>query len=957
MSLSTESFGAAHDVRYAHGVYFTRLVIILVLLAASLRAQDELPLMQAMRFLNSLHDSNSPKPGFTSISEVNRIFATPGSAEREVKFSGVVIQSVPSQRYVIVQSGRHGILLYLAEGLSVPALGEEVEVVSKVKFVAPNGDTSVRPTEIRVVGKLGLPPPQRPKLAEIRTGRFNRQAVEVEAVVLDSFVKAKGDFAATWLLLSDDDGTCLAGVYEVPEGWNARQWIGKRIRFRGVGMPGSEFILRCSTPEDVTVLGDAAAGERALAPFTSVKALRDYGVERSRVRQYPVLLRAVTTFVHLDRNRFFIHDGKHGTEVRCRPDICPQPGDEVLVQGIGSPGGGAVYITGWNVEVLAKGRQATPQPWGLEPLQHNDCWGEYLETEAVVIHVQTNRQTGAANFYVVQNGIWMRLHINVPPPAPPGGWWGAKVRVRGALVHDGRLILWSNGGRDLEVVSPGFAEPFGAPLASSAGLRQSPLSASRVRVKGTVLSYDDGWIFLRDETGAVRSDTATHFEPSATHTVLPNFVRWPSSGIKPGDVMELAGSPMEPHGGLRYSTVRVLESGAVPPPRNVALRDAATGVFANDLVTLRGRLVGYSSGFVSDSYSPKRWREALELDSDGTVIEVVYETPSSGHALAQLAMNDLIEATGIVRPENGAPAFRLRARKIEDVRSLGPDPAVMRGKIIRIGIVASLALAAALGWVFLTRRTVTLRTAQLAAANKQLDVALAQEREIGELKSRFVSLVSHEFRTPLGVTMSAVELLRHYRERLPAEELDQLLGDIHSATVRMSAMMEQVLLLGRAEAGKLGFQKSPIILEELTDKLRDETLSASGGKCPLRYVVENDVSGASGDEALLRHIFSNLLSNAVKYSAPASPVDFRVARIGKNAVFTVKDSGIGIPEKDQARLFEAFHRAGNVGEREGTGLGLLIVKRCVDLHGGTISVVSAEGEGTTFVVTLPLFEA
>ena len=94
----------------------------------------------------------------------------------------------------------------------------------------------------------------------------------------------------------------------------------------------------------------------------------------------------------------------------------------------------------------------------------------------------------------------------------------------------------------------------------------------------------------------------------------------------------------------------------------------------------------------------------------------------------------------------------------------------------------------------------------------------------------------------------------------------------------------------------------------------------------------------------------------MKYSPEGRTVEFRVARIGTNAVFTVKDSGIGIPEKDQTHLFEAFHRAGNVGEREGTGLGLLIVKRCVELQKGTIAVESVEGKGTAFVVNLPLFD-
>jgi len=109
------------------------------------------------------------------------------------------------------------------------------------------------------------------------------------------------------------------------------------------------------------------------------------------------------------------------------------------------------------------------------------------------------------------------------------------------------------------------------------------------------------------------------------------------------------------------------------------------------------------------------------------------------------------------------------------------------------------------------------------------------------------------------------------------------------------------------------------------------------------------------DESLLRHVFSNLLSNAVKYSAAGSPVEFKAKRVGKEAVFEIRDRGIGIPVEDQPRMFVAFQRAGNVGETQGTGLGLLIVKRCVALHGGSIGFESAPGEGTAFTVALPLF--
>ncbi len=250
---------------------------------------------------------------------------------------------------------------------------------------------------------------------------------------------------------------------------------------------------------------------------------------------------------------------------------------------------------------------------------------------------------------------------------------------------------------------------------------------------------------------------------------------------------------------------------------------------------------------------------------------------------------------------------------------------------------------------------VTDRTRELHAAQADLARALAQERELGELKSRFVNMVSHEFRTPLGIIMSAIELMRHYGDRLPGEQREELQHDIFDATRHMAGLMEQVLVLGRVEAGKLGCKAIRCDLQALACKLIDECQSASGHKCPIEWQPQGDLSGARADAALLRHIFGNLLGNAVKYSPAGRAVQFRARREEAEVVFEVADSGIGIPAADREHLFEAFHRCSNVGDIPGSGLGLVIVKRCVDLHGGTLELDSEPGRGTTFTVRLPLF--
>lgn len=242
-------------------------------------------------------------------------------------------------------------------------------------------------------------------------------------------------------------------------------------------------------------------------------------------------------------------------------------------------------------------------------------------------------------------------------------------------------------------------------------------------------------------------------------------------------------------------------------------------------------------------------------------------------------------------------------------------------------------------------------------AEAGLQRALAKERELNQLKSEFVSLVSHEFRTPLEVIMSSVDNLDRYHDRLPAEKRQQLLHGVHKAVRRMASMMEEVLVLGRLETERMTFQPAQLELRSFCQRVCDEITSATSGRCPIELQLDATPDAATADEALLRHIFTNLLSNAVKYSSPGERVEFSVRRDGPMAICRIADRGCGIPLADQKRLFQAFHRGSNVGQIPGTGLGLLIVERCVTLHGGRIEFESAEGQGTTFTVTLPLFHS
>ena len=251
-------------------------------------------------------------------------------------------------------------------------------------------------------------------------------------------------------------------------------------------------------------------------------------------------------------------------------------------------------------------------------------------------------------------------------------------------------------------------------------------------------------------------------------------------------------------------------------------------------------------------------------------------------------------------------------------------------------------------------RRVAARTSELAQAKEQVERALAAEQEIGTLKSNFISTVTHEFRTPLGVILSSSEMLQHYFDRLDTEARNEQLQTINEAVQRMAGLMEEVLLFHKVEEGVSELNPSPIDLGALCQRIVDEVASSTGHRCPIDLSLPR-LPKACADERLLRHIVINLLNNAVKYSDPESRVEFTVKRARGEAVFTIRDRGIGIPREDIGRLFVPFRRGSNVGRRAGTGLGLSIVKRCVDLHGGTLDFQSEVGEGTTVTLRLPLF--
>jgi signal transduction histidine kinase len=247
-----------------------------------------------------------------------------------------------------------------------------------------------------------------------------------------------------------------------------------------------------------------------------------------------------------------------------------------------------------------------------------------------------------------------------------------------------------------------------------------------------------------------------------------------------------------------------------------------------------------------------------------------------------------------------------------------------------------------------------LQLVQMQGALREAEHTARREQELGELKNRFLAMASHEFRTPLTAIQSATEVLLHYHDALPVSERQQIIGDIQLALVRLRNTMEQVLTMSRADAGAMALR-----LESMQVGPWCAALTAELARVHRRDHVECHVSADARDRwvlvdvELVQQAVTNLIVNAIKYSPSQSPVKVDVLIRGSHLLIRVADEGIGIPQADQPRLFEAFHRASNTGAIQGTGLGLTIVKRAVDAHGGQVTVESEEGKGSVFTLTLP----
>jgi signal transduction histidine kinase len=725
----------------------------------------------------------------------------------------------------------------------------------------------------------------------------------------------------------------------------------------------------------------AAFAAESSSLLTNVQQIIALGTNAS-ARSYDGRFQGVVIYVSPPTRRLYVQEGDQGLQVNLVAPVTGfHIGQAVEVEGNVADGLPLPRIVGARAKVLGEASIPEAKLSSAARLAAGQDAFRFVTARGVVRDMTTDR--GVLTLLLAEENRIFELAVQVSGLPPlPHEWLDAEIEAQGiaypfynARNQPTNFRFHVSSLNFVRVIKPGVGTLFDRPVMSIAEASRQPWEwQRRLRIVGTVTAHQPlEFLYVDDGTGPMQANLMPPLpKVEGGHALEHDAQVW----LQPGDRVEIIGvrhnwSSLTPT--LIQAEFRRIGRSPLVVPQPVTIADLEAGRFAGRLVSIAARLLDQRL-WVTGNLN----HQILVLQAGDHTFQATWEseTPADwdlepGSYVRVTGVNDAMQGRF-----KGACIYHLLLRSTADVVPAAEPPFWTLKEYQRIALVVGVLTALAGAWILMQRwqmrrleHRVATRTADLRATNERLQEevaarqraeaevqrALAEEKELSELKSRFVSMVSHEFRTPLGIIMSSAEILDAYLDRLPPEERRSNLSDIAQASRHMASMIEEVLLLSRVEAGKMTFRPAALGLTELCQKLVDEVRSSTSGRCPIAFYTTPGLPPAQADEALLRHIFTNLLSNAVKYSPVGSPVAFTLEVRDHAAVFTVRDHGIGVPEVDARQLFQAFHRGRNVADVPGTGLGLVIVKRCVELHQGKIDFASKEGQGTTFTVTLPVF--
>jgi signal transduction histidine kinase len=679
-------------------------------------------------------------------------------------------------------------------------------------------------------------------------------------------------------------------------------------------------------------------------------------------RGRPVGLTGIVTWSHKNEPFFFIEDSSGGVRVlRDSPSLdVPEPGRNVEVLGVTDMGPFAPFVRASRIHRISDLIVPEATPVSLEHALTGVEEDNWVEMRGFVRRVR--QQEGWENLEVVTpTGDFFAV---LPAGTDVSALLGAVIRARGVCTADTngqrkltRIRLWVPSADYIQVEEKPQKDPFDVPARSLSSLGQfnSAQSFNRLLLVSGVVLYQSPGRF-------------TYIEDGGRSLLLFSEDK---ELLQPGDRIEAAGL-LERLGGrvtLREAIYRKTGHGEQPRPTSIAVDFMPSTDFDGRLVNVEGTLIDYSE--IGDQFH-------LTLQNEKVIFNAFLDRTATPKISPAFTSGSFLSLTGVYEVKydefGQSSAYQIDLRTPGDIAVLRRSSWLTRERILAFTCALGLGFILFTTWVAALKRQVSKQTRQIQEtlrqsdrANRELvrlehDVRILSERrrELLEIQRELVSMVSHEFRTPLTTIQGAQFLLEKLLtepaglSRSVAENVEKWLKLQASGLKTLNNLVDQVLVLNRIDhmTGEASLkQLSPVIvLEETVAQFNDSMDSP-------RVVLHNEVPigfTASMDSRLVKAAAENLISNSLKYSELDKLVQLRVYTEPDGWAVEVVDQGMGIPQEDQAKLFQPFFRASNVATVPGTGLGLTIVKRAVDFHTGRVEFESRKNAGTSFRLYFPL---